>query len=180
MSTLVAQRPVTPPPFSSTLCHCRCAAPPPPPPAAAALWAAQRQWLQHTLARAALGLGLLAAVATAAANAWGVPAINRQLLPQVQATAAVLLQREVQLGAVGWVAPVTGLVGLTPLASLGPISLGPGPVERSSARVGRVSVGLDPLQSALQRRVVLTIRALGAEVGGWLVWVRGCPNGCVC
>jgi hypothetical protein len=133
----------------------------------AALWEAQRLWLQHALARMALGLGILAAAATLVANAWGVPAINHQLLPQVQEAASALLQREVALGAVRWVAP-TGLVGLTPLGSLGPVRVGPGPVEGSSAEVERLTVALDPVQSALQGRVVLTVKALGAQVGTML------------
>lgn len=113
----------------------------------------------------ALGLGLLAAAATAAANVWGVPALNGRLLPPVQAAASALLQREVQLGVVNWVAP-TGLLGLTPLASVGPVRVGAGPVERSSASLRQVTVGLDPVQSLLQRRIVLAVKGHGAQVRG--------------
>lgn len=132
----------------------------------AALWAVQRAWLRHSLTRLLLGLCFLGALATAAANVWGLRALNEQLLPQAQAAAAVLLQREVQLGAVHWVSPLAGLLGLGPLASVGPISLGAGPVERSSARAERLWVGLDPVQSALQRRVVLAVKAGGLQVRG--------------
>lgn len=153
-----------PPPGADLLASTLCG-PPAHPTAPAALWEAQRLWLQHALARLALGLGMLAAAATLVANAWGVPAINRQLLPQVQAAASAMLQREVALGAVRWVAP-TGLIGLTPLGSLGPVCVGPGTVERSSAEVQEVTVVLDPVQSALQGRVVLTVKARGAQVRG--------------
>lgn len=84
-------------------------------------------------------------------------------MPQVQAAAAAVLQRDVQLGAVRWLAP-TGLAGIGPLASVGPVALGPGPVERSSTSARHVTVGLDPLQSALQRRLVLDVRVHGAQV----------------
>ena len=60
------------------------------------LWEAQRRWLSHTLARTALWVGLLLGVATAAANMWGVPAINQRLLPLATQQAAVVLQREVR------------------------------------------------------------------------------------
>lgn len=129
----------------------------------AGLWEAQTTWLQHALARMALGIGLLAAVATVAANVWGVPVVNRRLLWQIQASAAALLQREVTVGAVRWVAP-TGLLGLTPLVCLGPVTVGPGCAEGSSAQVQRLTVGLDNVQSLLQRRVVLTVRAHQARV----------------
>jgi hypothetical protein len=98
-----------------------------------------------------------------AANAWGVPAVNRRLLPQIQASATALLQREVAVGAVHWLAP-TGLIGLTPLACLGPVSVGPGPAEGSSAHVQRLTVAVDTIQSLLQRRVMLTVRAHQARV----------------
>ena len=60
------------------------------------LWEAQRRWLSHTLARTALWVGLLVGAATAAANMWGVPAINQRLLPLATQQAAVMLQREVR------------------------------------------------------------------------------------
>ena len=135
----------------------------------AALWEAQRWWLQHALARIALGLSLLAAAATLASNAWAVPVINRQLLPQLQQSVSALLQREVALGPVRWVAPM-GLLGITPLGCMGPVHVGPGRVEGSSAEVQRLMVGLDPVQSVLQGRVVLTVKAQDAQVGGKAGW----------
>lgn len=62
-----------------------------------------------------------------------------------------------------WVSPA-GVTGLMPLASVGPISLGASPVEHSTARVERLLVGVDLLQSLLQGRIILTTRAVGAEV----------------
>jgi hypothetical protein len=61
-----------------------------------ALWEAQRRWLQHTLARSAMWVGLLAGLATVAANVWGVPALNRRLLPLATQQAAAVLHREVR------------------------------------------------------------------------------------
>ena len=63
-----------------------------------------------------------------------------------------------------WVAP-TGLIGITPLASFGPLVLGPSSREGSSASVPEVLVKLDPLQSLLQRKVMLQVQAGRAEVG---------------
>lgn len=124
-----------------------------------------------------MGLALLAAAATAATNLWAVPVLNQRLVPQVQAAATAMLQREVSLGAVRWVAP-TGLAGLTPLASVGPVSVGAGPVEQSTAMLQRVTVGLDPLQSVLQQRLVLAVRAHGAQVGlGWGQGQAACEGG---
>ena len=137
----------------------------PPPSCVTAAWELQRRWLRTVLVRVALGVALACALATAAANIWGRPAINRRLLPIAQQQAAQLLQREVELGAVRWLSPA-GLTGLVPLVRLGPVSVGPGPVEQSSAAIQHVAVGLDPMQSALQRRVVLTFKAKGAEVSG--------------
>lgn len=59
------------------------------------LWEGQRRWLQHTLARLAVWAALLAGLATAAANVWAVPAINRRVMPAAAQQAAAILQREV-------------------------------------------------------------------------------------
>jgi hypothetical protein len=98
-----------------------------------------------------------------AGNVWGVPALNRQLLPAAQASVSAMLQRELEVGQVHWVAP-TGLLGLTPLGSFGPVRVGPGPVEGSSAEARRVTVAVDPLQSLVHRRVVLSFKAQDAKV----------------
>ena len=119
--------------------------------------------MQQRLPSVALCAGLLLAVATAAANIWGVRAVNERVLPHVQHHVAHLLERELNMGSVRWLAP-SGLTGLTPLASVGPVSVGPGSLERSSVRVARVELGLDVGQSLSQRRVVLTARAKEAEL----------------
>ena len=62
-----------------------------------------------------------------------------------------------------WLAP-TGVLGITPLASVGPVTLGPSSREGSSARVSEVVVKLDPLQSLLQQKIMLQIQAAQAEV----------------
>ena len=129
----------------------------------AGIWAATHSWVQSRLATTALGTALLLGLATAAANVWGVHALNERLLPQVQAAAAAALGRDLDLGRVRWLAP-TGLAGLTPVASMGPVSVGPAAHEHSSARLERVELGLDVAQSLLQQRLVLAARARGAEL----------------
>ena len=71
---------------------------------------------------------------------------------------------QVALGTVRWIAP-TGLVGLTPLASIGPVSVGPGTSEGSTAILPEVLIRLDPLQSLVHRRLMLQLHADKAEVG---------------
>lgn len=68
------------------------------------------------------------------------------------------------LGRVKWVAP-SGLVGFGPLAAVGPVELGPGPAERSSAELQEVIVCVDPLQSLVQGKLVLHLHADTAKVG---------------
>ena len=70
---------------------------------------------------------------------------------------------QVTVGQVNWVAP-TGVTGLHPIASLGPVSVGPGTTEGSWAHLPEVRVSLDPLKSLVQRQVVLKLHAPGAEV----------------
>lgn len=127
-----------------------------------AAWELQQHWVHQAWARTILGCALALGFVTAVVNAWGVPAINRKL-PQVAQQASHALQRDVDIGKVHWVAP-TGLTGLHPLVSMGPIAVGAGPVERSSAVLERVSLRVDPLQSLLRGRIVLALKASGAEV----------------
>jgi uncharacterized membrane protein YgcG len=126
------------------------------------VWHAQQGLLRQAWARATLGALLAVGLLTALANAWGVPALNRRL-PQAVQQAAQALQRDVEVGRVRWVAP-TGVVGLTPLASFGPVSVGPGPAEHSSATIERVALSVDPLRSLARGRIVLALRASGGEV----------------
>jgi len=122
----------------------------------------QRQWVQQAWARSLLAWAIALGLVTAIANAWGVPALN-QKLPHLAQQAAVVLQRDVHIGRIYWIAP-TGISGLHPLASVGPITLGEGPVERSTATLERVSLGFSPIQSIFRGRLVLTVRVGGAEV----------------
>lgn len=122
----------------------------------------QREWVQQAWARTILAWAIALGIFTAAINAWGIPQLNSRL-PQLAQQAAVVLKRDVEVGRVLWLAP-TGLLGLHPIGSVGPISVGPGPVERSSATLDRVAVGVNPLQSILRQRIVLTVKATGAEV----------------
>jgi hypothetical protein len=70
---------------------------------------------------------------------------------------------QVGLGRVKWVAP-TGLVGVGPLTAVGPVQLGPSSAEGSSLEVPEVVVHVDPLQSLLQRKIVLQLHAHCAQV----------------
>ena len=71
---------------------------------------------------------------------------------------------QVTVGQVNWLAP-TGVLGLHPIASLGPVSVGPGSTEASWAHLPEVRVSIDPLKTLAQRKVVLKVQAPGAEVG---------------
>ena len=122
----------------------------------------QREWVQRAWARTILAWAIGLGIFTALVNAWGVPQLNSRL-PQVAQQAAAVLKRDVEVGRVLWLAP-TGLIGLHPFGSVGPISVGPGPVEGSSATLDRVTIGVNALQSILRRRIVLTVKATGAEV----------------
>jgi hypothetical protein len=70
---------------------------------------------------------------------------------------------QVGLGNVHWVAP-SGLVGFGPLASVGPVSLGPGNAEKSSLELPCMVVCVDPLQSLLQRKLIVQLHADHAQV----------------
>ncbi len=70
---------------------------------------------------------------------------------------------QVTVGQVNWLAP-TGVTGLHPIASLGPVTVGPGVTEGSWAHLPEVRVSLNPIQSLVQRKVVLKLNAPGAEV----------------
>ncbi len=59
---------------------------------------------------------------------------------------------------VKWVMPL-GITGVTPLAAVGPVTVGPshGGAERSSLEAPHVTVFVDALQSLLQRKAVLRL-----------------------
>ena len=63
-----------------------------------------------------------------------------------------------------WLAP-SGVLGLHPLAAIGPVSVGPGPIEHSSALLPDVRISINPVQSLVQRQVVLKIHIPAAQVG---------------
>ena len=70
---------------------------------------------------------------------------------------------QVGLGKVRWVAP-SGLLGFGPLASVGPVSLGPGAAEKSSLEIPCMVVCVDPVQSLLQRKLIVQLHADQAQV----------------
>lgn len=67
------------------------------------------------------------------------------------------------LGSVKWLSPL-GALGITPLAGIGPVSVGPSGSEKSSAVIPEVIVKVDPIQSVLQRKFMLNLQAAKAEV----------------
>ncbi|KAL0030424.1 hypothetical protein WJX79_003924 [Trebouxia sp. C0005] len=128
------------------------------------LWQNSIKTMQIGSVRTALAVAILmVGTLTAAANVWGVKRINHRSLSRVGPQASDLLGREVTVGQVNWLAP-TGVTGLHPIASLGPVSVGPGATEGSWAHLPEVRVSLDPLKSLVQRKVVLKLHAPGAEV----------------
>ncbi|KAK9804274.1 hypothetical protein WJX72_004315 [[Myrmecia] bisecta] len=125
-------------------------------------WQEQR-WLKSWFSRVLLGVALFLGATTALGNLWGVRALNHQALPTACSVAARVLEREVVIGRVNWVA-TPGLLGLSPLASVGPVAVGPSATERSSAVLPHVLISIDPVKSLAQRRVVLRLHAPQAQV----------------
>lgn len=76
---------------------------------------------------------------------------------------------------------LAGLAGAVPLVRLvGPVTLGPGPVERSSAVAPHgVAVYVDPLASLMQKQLVLELAVQGATLTAVQVglWGRGGSGG---
>lgn len=68
------------------------------------------------------------------------------------------------MGKVNWLVP-TGVMGVHPIVSVGPVSLGPGEAEGSWAYLPEVRVSMDPVKSLLQHKLVLHLHAPAAEVG---------------
>eukprot|EP00891_Asterochloris_glomerata_P005156 jgi/Astpho2/5156/Aster-x0241 len=126
-------------------------------------WASQRKWLKRWYVKLLLGLALVLGITTAAANIWGVRHLNSNLLPSAQPQMAAMMAREVDVGRVKWVAP-SGVLGLHPLAAIGPVRVGPGPIEHSSALLPNVRISMDPVQSLVQRQVVLKIHIPAAQL----------------
>lgn len=114
-------------------------------------------------------VALAVGVATALANLVGVRRVNASLLPRVTHALSTVLQRDVQVAGVRWVAP-TGVLGVTPLASVGGVHVGPGSAEQTSFSADALEVSLDPLQSLIQRQLILKVR------GRSLRRVRVCPG----
>lgn len=67
------------------------------------------------------------------------------------------------MGQVNWLAP-TGVTGLHPVASLGPVSIGPGAAEGSWAHLPEIRISIDAVKSLAQRKMVLKLHSPGAEV----------------
>ena len=67
-----------------------------------------------------------------------------------------------------------GLIGVTPLAALGPVGVGPSQsgLEHSSLKAEQVTVFVDALQSLLQRKAVLRLLVVAPQVCA----ERSCPH----
>ncbi|CAG9460725.1 unnamed protein product [Pedinophyceae sp. YPF-701] len=103
-------------------------------------------------ARVGAVVGLLCALANLAASRWGVRALNDQM-PNITRTASTVLCRDVTVKSVQGVS-VTGLS-----VQLEGLYVGPrtdAAPERSSLTVPHATVRIDPVQTALRGRVVLT------------------------
>ena len=127
-----------------------------------ALWTAQKKWVYQIWARAVVSIAVVMGLVTAATNAWGVPALNKKL-PLIAHEVKGVLHRDVTIKQIHWLAP-TGILGLHPLASLGPVVVGPGPTECSSGMIERVVLSLDPFRSILHGRLVINLKAHGADI----------------
>lgn len=111
------------------------------------------RWYVRALAVAAFVLALISTVI----NMVLVPIVNYQLLPAWQATVCSVTMRQVTLGRVHWVS-LGGLTGVVPLASIGPVTVGPGPVEKSSGIAPQgIQVYVDPLASIIYKQAVLAL-----------------------
>ena len=119
-------------------------------------WARRRIRALRQLVAAARWAAAGLVLATAAAQAWGRPALNERVLPWASTSASAAAGRTVRIGRVRWLLP-SGVTGLTPVAALGPSSVGPAATEKSSIHAQRVSVWFRPLASLLQRRPVLHV-----------------------
>ena len=71
------------------------------------------------------------------------------------------------MGKVNWLAP-TGVTGMHPIVSMGPVSLGPGQAEGSWAYLPEVRVSVNPVKSMIQHKLVLNLHAPAAEVSSVL------------
>ncbi len=87
---------------------------------------------------------------------------------------------QVSIEGISWVSPA-GLAGITPLASVKNVSVGPGPAEGSSMHVEHAEVHVDPVQSLLQGKLALKVCGGGGVVcsggGGW--WVGVVRSECI-
>ena len=132
----------------------------------------------HRAARAAAVAALALGVATLLLNALLAPYISHRALPAAEAAATAVTQRSVALGRVRWLSPL-GVTGLAPLASVGPVAVGPGPAETSSLTADEVLVSLDAVRSLASRRPVLAVRGVRTTVdlvqGANLSWA-GFPD----
>lgn len=91
-----------------------------------------------------------------ALNIWAVPRLNRSL-PQVSKSLTKVLKRDVTVDKIKWIAP-TGILGFHPLGRMSGVSIGPGRVERSHARLQTVDIQLKPFKSIFYGKLMLSIK----------------------
>eukprot|EP00210_Caulerpa_lentillifera_P007372 g7046.t1 len=96
-------------------------------------------------------------------NTWILGYLNNRVLPENTNELTRVMEREVSLGKVNWVLP-TGVIGMSPLMSVGPIDVGPGTAEQSQVFVPELRLGLDFIRSAFQRQIVLKVHCNETEL----------------
>eukprot|EP00878_Enallax_costatus_P043848 GHUV01051944.1.p1 GENE.GHUV01051944.1~~GHUV01051944.1.p1 ORF type:complete len:258 (+),score=99.28 GHUV01051944.1:99-872(+) len=98
------------------------------------LLALTRGWLQYILVRAGVGTAVSLLALHLVLNKVALPLCNKKLLPGLLQQAQAATLREVSAGGVSSVS-LAGLLGIGPLVRIQQLTVGPGPVEKSSAQV---------------------------------------------
>lgn len=95
-------------------------------------------------------------------NIWSLPRINKKL-PSISKSLAKVVKREIIIERVNWLAP-SGLLGVHPIANVGPVQIGPGPVEQSHGRVESLDIRFNPLRSIFSGRFYFSVKSQGASL----------------
>lgn len=95
-------------------------------------------------------------------NIWSLPRINKKL-PSISKSLGKVAKREIIIERVNWLAP-SGLLGVHPIANVGPVQIGPGPVEQSHGRVESLDIRFNPLRSIFSGRFYFSVKSQGASL----------------
>lgn len=93
-------------------------------------------------------------------NIWGLPRINKKL-PSISKSLGKIAKREIIIERVNWLAP-SGLLGVHPIANVGPIQIGPGSVEQSYGSIESLDIRFSPLRSIFSGRFLFSVKSQGA------------------